>query len=242
VTARLGYLAEIFAMTPRCGTYSGIAMLWWAFDESFEHSRETGHATRVTVGGTVASCEEWLALDAEWRAVLACFKLPEFHMTDFEANREQFEGWGKTPERRRDLLNSLLDIAARHLKHFFGVCREVETQGGNETEAYRLCVNDIIADLARYRSRELNDQFAIVFAQRKGFRIDLVRQAIEREGADRFGTIMSNRPIDMCALQVADIIAYETRCIQRDRPERYPFRRLRDMARRAGGSFSLTWR
>jgi hypothetical protein len=219
----------------------GVVMLWWAFDESYEHSRETGHATRVTVGGSVASCEDWLALDAEWCALLNRFRLAEFHMTDFEANRGPFKGWEKTPERHRDLLAPLLDVIERHLKHFFGVCREVESEGGNETAAYRLCVGDVIAELARYRSPQLNDEFAIVFARRKGFRIDLVRKAIEREGADKFGPITSDRPINNCALQVADIIAYETRCIQRDRQERYPFRRLRDMARAGGGSFSLTW-
>jgi hypothetical protein len=44
-------------------------MLWRAFDESCEHSPDTNHAMQVTIGGSVASCEDWLALGAEWQLV-----------------------------------------------------------------------------------------------------------------------------------------------------------------------------
>jgi hypothetical protein len=237
-----GYLAEIFAMA-HCDDYAGVVMLWWAFDESYEHSPETGHATRVTIGGSVASCDTWIALEADWRAVLARFALPEFHMTDFEANRALFTGWEKTPDRRRDLLESLLDVMERHLRDFFGTTRELEPGEKNETVAYRLCVGDVIAELARYQSRRLNDEFGIVFARRKGFRTDLVRRAIEREGEEKFGPVISDRPIKIPALQAADIIAYETSRVQRaGRPERYPFRRLCEAALRSGGFFSLVSR
>lgn len=239
----LRHLAETFAMT-RSRDYAGVVMLWWAFDESYQHSAETGHATRVTVGGAVASCSEWLGLESEWQHVLLRrFKIPEFHMTDFESNQGAFSGWKETPDRRRELLATALGVIERNgLKHFFGVSREVEDTSGHETAAYRLCVDDLIAELARYKSQQLDDQFAIMFARRQGFRIDLVRQAIEREGKDKFGPIISDRPVNVCALQVADLIAYETRCIQRDWPERYPFRCLREIAVRGGGSFSLTFR
>jgi hypothetical protein len=218
-------------------------MLWWAFDESYEHSPETGHATRVTVGGSVGSCDEWLKLDAEWRAVLARFDLTAFHMTDFEANEEKFKGWEETPDRRRELLNGLLATIDGHLGNFLGVTRELEPGEKNETEAYRLCVTDVIADLARYRSRIFEDQFALVFARRRGFRLDLAEEAIEREGAEKFGPIILDSPTRLCALQAADLIAYETSRIQRaGRPERYPFRRLREAALRSGGFFSLVSR
>ena len=239
--AKTGHLFEIFAMTGCC-RYAGVVMLWWAFDESYEHSPETGHATRVTVAGSVAPCDQWLALEAAWNDILRRFKIPEFHMTDFEANRGLFEGWKERPE-RRDLLVALLAVMGIHLEHFFGVSREVEDSEGNETEAYRLCVTDIIAELARYKSRQLNDQFALMFARRKGFRLDLVEEAIEREGADKFGPIMTDRPINVCALQAADIVAYETSRIQRSgRSERFPFCFLRDAAARVGGSFNLSCR
>lgn len=228
----------------RCRAYAGVVMLWWAVDESYQHALGSGHAVRVTLAGAVATCPEWLGLESQWQhELLRPFKIPEFHMTDFEANRGIFAGWDQAPERRRDLLATALDIIQGNgLKHFFGVTREVADERGNETEAYRLCVDDLIVELARYKSHQLNDQFAIMFARRQGFRPDLARQAIEREGAEKFGPIISDRPVNVCALQVADLIAYETRCIQRNRPERYPFGRLREIAARSGGSFSLTAR
>ena len=231
----------------RCANHAGVVMLWWAFDESYEHSRETGHATRVTVGGAIGSCEQWLALEWAWRRVLADADIPEFHMTDFEAWTPPFDFRLQDGSRDKDkhnrLLSSLLGIMEENLNHFFGVSRELEVGEANETEAYQLCVDDIIAELARYKHKTFKDRFAMIFARRKGWRLDLVEDAIEREGADKFGPIMIDRPKDVCALQAADIIAYETARVQRSgRSERYPFLRLRDATIRSGGTFSLAVR
>jgi hypothetical protein len=225
------------------GAYSkGVVMLWWMFDESYQHSKETGHASLVTVAGCAATAEDWYSLTLDWAAALEQYQIPAFHMTDFEANRGEFDGWEKTPDRRRSLLSSLLDTAGRHVHHFWGVARRVDNSDGSIAEAYRLCVDDMVKDLARDLHFRLGQKFALVFARHRNFDPGLVRQAIERQYPERFGSVSSDDPNAMCPLQVADLVAFEVRCKQRDRDgERYPFRRLRDAARAADGTFSLSW-
>ena len=65
---------------------------------------------------------------------------------------------------------------------------------------------------------------------------------LSNEGAEEFGWVCIGNPMDMCPLQVADLVAYETRCAQRDRPNRrYPFRLLIGAAEKAGGRFPLSF-
>jgi hypothetical protein len=234
------YIIEIGTMTG-WGNYTGVVMLWWMFDESYQHAEGTGHASRVTVGGCAAGASEWYALTMEWAATLEHFGVAEFHMTDFEANKGLFKGWENYPDKHRALLGSLLDVATRHVHNFWGVVRDVENSEGKIGEAYRLCVDDLIKDLARGMYPRQSQKYALVFARHREFRPDLVRAAIEREYPEHFGPVISDSPKSMCPLQLADLVAYEVRCLQRDRQgERHPFCRLRDAAREAGGTFSLS--
>ena len=213
------------------------------FDESYEHDKRSGHATKVTVGGCIADAGAWVVLSGEWAAALERFEVSAFHMTDFEANQRAFRGWDQYPERRHALLATLLDIGTRYIRHFLGVAREVENASGKEAEAYRLCVSDLVKQLAGTEHQRHRCRFSIVFAKQSAFRAEMCRIAIEKDGGERFGSVSSNEPESMSPLQLADIVAYEISRAQRfGGPERYPFRRLRDVARHGYGTFSLSWR
>src|SRR6266536_5960482 len=77
-----------------------LAMLWVYFDESGEHGAN-GRLKKLTLGGSIAQSETWDIVSDKWAKVLRDFDIEMFHMADFEANRQEFTGWEKTPERRK---------------------------------------------------------------------------------------------------------------------------------------------
>jgi hypothetical protein len=96
-------------------------MLSAYFDESGEHDTQTGHLKKLTLGGSIAKTETWDLLSEKWNRILKDFGIECFHMTDFEANRGQFEGWDKTQERRVALLKALLDLCCEHIHFHVGL-------------------------------------------------------------------------------------------------------------------------
>ena len=223
----------------------GIAMLWGMFDESYEHDRVTGHATRVTMGGCVGSFEAWQCFTLDWAKALEMVGIEMFHMADFEANQGEFRGWGDDQPKRRRLLAHLLDILTEYVTVYIGAEARVETPGDPTREIYRKLVIDCLKNAARDVGYRGEQKMAIVFARHRDFSVEkaLAYKAVVDSFEPIFGPITVDDPLRMCPLQAADIVAYEMSRIQRPgAPERYPFCRLRDAARAAGTPFTISSR
>jgi hypothetical protein len=80
------------------------------FDESGTHDGSEA----VVVAGYLSTAERWIAFEAVWKATLADFDLPAFHMTDFaQNNNPPFKRWPEA--RRRDCFGRLLTIINQHV-------------------------------------------------------------------------------------------------------------------------------
>jgi hypothetical protein len=74
------------------------------------------HVKVISVGGFIASEEQWSAFDPEWQAVLNEFSVSALHMRDFAHSRREFAGWDGDQAKRDAFLDRLTDVIARNLE------------------------------------------------------------------------------------------------------------------------------
>jgi Protein of unknown function (DUF3800) len=207
-------------------------MLWIYFDESGEHDAKSGHLKRLTLGGSIAKSETWEIVSDKWNRVLHDFGIEVFHMTDFETNQEQFKGWDKTPERRKALLNALLDLCCEHL-HFHVGLVSTHPHPRPFEQTYRLNIVDSIL-MARSKIVSLErSPFSLVYAKHPQFSFAKLEEEFINIGQNdpRVSTCAAQDPVNVPPLQVADIVAYEISRRYRDTiRRRYPWERLRSNA------------
>src|SRR5712692_496291 len=122
------------------------------FDES-GHPRDP-NVLSFTIGGCVASCDEWRAFDRAWIKALSDYHVPWFHMVDFEAAKRPqrrsdkqanpYRGW--TTRCRHAFLTRLLDILDEYKTFYVGTgeyLRDLKHRDSVDyyyTYHYRLCL------------------------------------------------------------------------------------------------------
>ena len=94
-----------FALSGRAGNLA--AMLYAFFDESGIHAG----AKILTVGGWIASQEEWESFACQWRTTLKRAGVSAFHFVDFNHSVKEFKGW--TPRWKEDVLRALFSVIER---------------------------------------------------------------------------------------------------------------------------------
>jgi hypothetical protein len=225
-----------------------LAMLWHYLDESGEHSPQ-GSLIRLTLGGGIASAEQWGQLEGPWKEALAEAGVSTFHMADFEAWAPPFDfrlsDGSRDREKHNRLLNALLDTIIAHIDQLVGFVG-AESCGKPEFEdAYAANVAKAVKHglIDAYQSGE---PIRMVFAKHrdfKGARIAKFFEQWDEPGRLEFGGIAE--PCDLPQLQVADIVAYEmSRWFRDQRPDedRYPLRRLKEgLASKPNARFLLTF-
>lgn len=214
-------------------------MLWAYFDESGEHDAG-GDLLAMTLGGCVAPSENWDRLADGWNGVLQRYELDCFHMADFEAYQGSFRGWRDRTEDRRDLLNSLLTLIVAEVPRMIGFVSYPPGGAKDFRGAYR---NGVVGAITHFSRESLFEDadMALVFAKHPQYS----RQKIEAhfgaiiEDDPKLKTCAIQEPIGIPPLQAADVVAYElSRHLRDGRPERYPFRILRE----GGIDIKLSWR
>jgi hypothetical protein len=216
------------------GASEGIVMLWAYFDESGEHDRTTGHLRQLTIGGWVAPRAAWEKFDDEWAAALQWAEIPMFHMADFERYEGPFKGWKK--EKHEAVLNTLLEIIAKHIKDGLGFTNKVfHTQPSHHfTDTYENGLIDCLMHVANRSAYTYQDKVSVVFAKHNDYRKGRVQRVFDfmNYGDARLGSLVVSDPISVLPLQAADIVAYELQHLNRDdysSTNRYPFRRLKEL-------------
>lgn len=201
--------------------------LWAYFDEGGHPS--DAYALAFSMGGCIATCEQWLALDSQWRSVLADANLTCFHMADLAHFRGQFEGW--TEEQRRTMLNRLLDIMEQNEVRKVGWARRLEP--GQPRPSLEDIYNEAYRTSILYAEHEAHgEEIHFIFSEHAEVspwvyqhRHEAVRRAYAE--SRRLGAMAFGNPRDLPALQTADLLAYELRD-HAGEPHRlrYPMRRL----------------
>jgi hypothetical protein len=209
---------------------SEIAMLWAYFDESGEHEPETGRLKQLTIGGWIASGEEWTRFSKEWRSVLERAGISAFHMRDFAHSKGDFRDW--TEEKRRAVLNQLLETIARNVMVGLGfTSRVVDAEPSMQfPNAYESALVSCLLHVAGLSARS-ERKVSVVFARHEEFRGARIQRFFDivNFGGAQLATFAVSDPRNVEPLQAADIVAYELQRFNRDGTERYPLCRLQEL-------------
>ena len=197
--------------------------------------------------GLIGIADVWEGFKDRWEAILRKHGvIPPFHMTDFEAKKDQFKGWDENTQ-RRPLMKALMDeICARRI-FLFGAAVSVEwfrsfdwSGGFPDSEPladpYYLAMQDVIREGIRVcntgtSSLTNESKLAVIMGKQKEFQG--VAAAYYRAAArfDSTSTLLNVatfvEPVDYPQLQAADIAAFELRW-RITRPDicRYPWKRM----------------
>jgi hypothetical protein len=193
---------------------------------------ETGHSKDELqrfngMAGLFAPASSWEAFERKWKAMLAEFKLPFFHMKDFEArdfggSKSPYKGWNEDKRRR---------LFGRLLRHMAGVQPMIigsiipmeyyrgltEEQRSIHDDPYFLSFQNVIAYCTSFLEivRAPQDtKVALIFSDQVEFKYRALKLY---DDIYKFGLFIkrSAKPPsfedmrDCVPLQAADIVAYE---------------------------------
>ena len=187
---------------------------------------ETGHGEDANthflgVAGCVMADPIWRRVEDRWAAALASEGLNYFHMREYAFSAGQFKEWRGDEARRRRIYGRLWEIILEAqlipLGGFVRLENYKQELTGQEhhvfRDAYFLCYLQCLGFLAQYAGFGQVSHVETFFDEKKGFK----GEALKIYGVlkDRFGGKISPPSFrDMRALaplQVADIIAYESK-------------------------------
>jgi hypothetical protein len=212
-------------------------------DESGTHTE----SPIVTVGGLMATSEDWKRLSGSWRDVLDRFGLPYFHATDFEARRGPFRRLAA--DDRLKIQTGLIDLIrdTPSLGHTFSLHRGSPPgwEGPNERflrEPYKAVLPSCVAEFA------IRSPSFLVGSSGQDQRVNYVCDTQKQWGAgavevvqgmrsasefaefrDRIGDLRFGDSRRSPPLQATDLLVYEIlkdRLNRGIRPERRSFTRL----------------
>jgi hypothetical protein len=192
-----GFLYELGSLL---GWQSGtlVWMLYGFFDESGEHA--DGRLIRLTIGGGLATFDTWQALTKNWIEVLANQNIKTFHAAD---------------DKNNELL--MQDIYRAIDKHpmlwMFGTTHAGQNENNLLKEAYGKGAIEMLKMVHRQAETE-HDEFQIVFAELKDFRIGRIAKYCEKLKSQLplLNGWSSSRPQTCGPLQLADLVAHAVKC------------------------------
>ncbi len=217
-----------------------MAQLYSAYlDESGTHEGSDA----VAVAGFISNRSKWQTFSDDWKNALDSWKIPYFHMSDYETRHGFFESWDD--QQREERLNHLLGLIKKHT--FLSVAYIIRTKQFNEIlsdAAKKLCGNayGLAAIACWFNLRQLVKKVNgyIDYTMEKVSAGSSILAWIYREQVKYPEWVEDTRLLSLSfedkkvilPLQAADILAYEIyKHAQRQfsglqRPERYPYKQL----------------
>ena len=165
-----------------------------------------------------------------------------FHFTHPDPNGR------RDNDKHKRILSNLLDVMLENVECFFGfasLVRPIERDRAHK-EYLEECIVNAIAHATMEAFAYYRQPINLVFAKQRHYSESKIEQAIRSHKPDdetnrRIKTHSFASPDDVCALQAADILAYEMARDQRGRRTRYPFQRMMDAAREEKIILTLKW-
>lgn len=181
------------------------------FDESGTH----GGSKAIVVSGYVASDQQWLNFDREWKDELDVEGLSHFHMKDFVHSKKEFEAWKGDEPRRKRFIERLIGIIRKHTRKSFSNAVILEAYKDINSRfvfqeyfgtAYAFCSKMCLVGLDNWRQEHgYQDSIEVVFedgAIDRGVLTNLLKR--DNCPVPRFA-----KKRECLALEAADLIAWE---------------------------------
>src|SRR5262249_9771790 len=159
-------------------------------------------------------------------------------MTDFEAYKGEFKNWSR--QKHKYFLNHALEVIVSHVREFVGFTSTAPNPHKRLQYTYEQSILDTIMHFATDSAFGRKKPISLVFAEHPQFPLSDVKKLFKlvNWGDSRLSTCTTGDPASSCPLQLADVIAYEVRCLQRvdgSPTNRYPLCRLKEL----GGRFTI---
>jgi hypothetical protein len=199
-------------------------MLQTYFDES-----EPEDFPVLTIAGYVSTQNLWRQFEIHWNEMLREFGIETyFHMADFIANKREFAGWEKEPEKRARCISRAISLIREYthmrvsctiaLPDYEAVVKPAEPDNPNIARAFTLCGTAAMASVAHWtKNRGLTEKIAYVFEQghRHAGQIDTAFNQSKKVARVlrtmyRLGSVSRAFKEDAVMLQAADILAHQT--------------------------------
>ena len=192
--------------------------VWFALmGEYAAYFDDSGHPADepvFVVGGSVASEEQWLRLENDWRIVFKNYGVSTLHMTDLEARVGEYKGWGR--KRKDEFLCSLVGLlnlrCSRHFCAgiFMDSYREMNREYTIEESIgmpYALAARVLVAKLHDWQdAKEVErSKLHVIFEDGTYGKGDL----LEVFAKDRIPTPSFVKKTDSIAVLAADLVAWE---------------------------------
>jgi hypothetical protein len=178
----------------------------------------SGHpdSTRVlAVAGFIATVDQWLEFERNWKETLIKFGVTSLHMKNFAHSSGEFSGWKGDEAKRRDFLRQLIGNIALRARHSFASAvllddwREVNERYYLEEliKPFALCGRTLVHKVAEWAKRcnVEENRISYVFENGdcdKGDFMHRMKQDKKR------APIFLNKD-EACAFQAADLLAFE---------------------------------
>jgi hypothetical protein len=206
-----------------------VAVMLWAYvDDSNIHERGSGKVETIGMGGAIASFYSWQLLEDSWQKELDRERIESFHMTDFESYNKQFKGWSEGRHKR--LLNTLLCIIRTNVSAYVGY--SVPASPGKEfTETYKAALGRMLHYCGQTALTLGETKVSLVFAHQPQVKSGRIASFLDlaRGAFPEIASFTGASPNECCALQAADLLAYELvrwRGVPDVTGARYPIRHL----------------
>ncbi len=197
------------------------------------HGEQVG-AEVAAIAGYIATKKQWETFKRRWNTALTKYKIPEFHMSEFNRHKPPYDSW--TNAKRKRFLRALIRIARDN--KLYGYASMVETKAwdtilDDETKGfpefynpYHTCLQNLFAKFPKFLKEEFDphvskgkpvEKIAFVFhrhqelgpAAAAGF--EICKDVLDSD--DRFSSITFGSSKDCVPLQVADLLAFYARRI-----------------------------
>lgn len=225
------------------------------FDES-GHSRDPD-TKFLGIAGCLSEATIWHKVEREWKAVLESESLPYWHMREFAHSQGAFNKWKGNECKRREVYARLWQIilAAKVLPLGcfvpFSEYHQYFQEDYNKpfSEPYYLCYLQCIGFIAQTKDFEIVHEILPVFDNKDGIKGESLKMYDHL--SDRFSgkivpPVFSNTR-DALPLQIADIIAYESKkeferqLDSQDKKPRWGFYRLDELIKESTGRYPLAF-
>jgi hypothetical protein len=187
------------------------------FTVYFDASGSPDQGVALSVAGFIATAEQWIEFERNWKTALDAYGVTELHMKDFAPGAGEFAAWKDDKHRRRlflERLISIIKIRVRHsfvnsimLEHFHRVCKLYPRL--LEWKPFALagdnCI-DKVNNWAQLNSVPL-DHIHTIFEDGDKDKGHLIKQCEKYNGF--IPTFLKKK--QSCAFQAADLLAYEHR-------------------------------
>src|SRR5207245_1552690 len=89
------------------------------FNVFFDASGAPDDCDAVVVGGFVATAEQWIEFDKNWKAALAHYGVSRLHMKEYAHSIGEYSSWKGDNQKRAMFLERLINIIKTRVRHSF---------------------------------------------------------------------------------------------------------------------------